>query len=458
MKKLEKIIGLTIYIWMGIQIALGVIWGICNMNKLPVFEESRELLAMSQNLVADDYTGYLYLLLLRGCTMVADLLGVSVGLFLYPVQLLIAYLCYEYFLHKVVFREQGQRLQARKRMPFYVGFILTIPMVLQVHMAVLPYSLASSLLVALMAKMISLCVSETGEKKADAIQVAVLWILGALICPDYGWLCGFGVAGGVIWYVLAHKHLCGRLLLGALVAILCIVGSNAFLQTPGSNGKMQKFPESVLLRSVVWPSFVELSFFWPQEVRDNWTTEELMILSMSPERVSEEFGPVMEQKLGVEEARRVYREMIKQTIKMNTRDVITGMGQEAAAYLCPPVSVKVQLQGVGDSYTGWNYGRMKDYAPQVTKYYVECALSAWIYLLVATGFLCICRIRPGQWQPKGKKVRLYGTLVYAGSMILVVDVWYVLVSGNMQDYLKVPMITALWAMGIIGVLRRSEGA
>ena len=42
-------------------------------------------------------------------------------------------------------------------------------------------------------------------------------------------------------------------------------------------------------------------------------------------------------------------------------------------------------------------------------------------------------------------------------MILTVDIWYVLTCGNMQDYLKVPMITVLWAFLVIGVLRRSEG-
>lgn len=458
MKKLEKIIGLTIYIWMGIQIALGIIWGVCNLTKLPTFEESRELIAMSGKLVADDYTGYLYLLLIRGCSLVADLLGAPLGVFLYPVQLIIAYVCYEYFLHKVVFRDQGDRLRRRKRAPFYLGFMLTIPMVLQVHMVVLPYSVASSLFVALMASMICLCVTEEKEKKADVIRIGLLWGGSALICPDYALLCGVCVVGGMIWYVLTHKHFCGKLALSALVAILCICGCNTLLQAPGSNGKMQKSPEGVLLRSVVWPNFVELSFFWGEEVHENWTMEELMLISMVPERVSEEFGPVMEQKLGVKEARRVYREMIMQTIKVNTRDVLTGMGQEVVAYLCPPVSVKVQLQGVGESYTGWNYGRMKDYAPQVTKYYVEYALSAWIYMLVAAGILCICRIRSKQWQPKAQKRRFYGTLVYAGIVLLAVDVWYVLVSGNMQDYLKVPVITVLWAFLMIGVLRRSEGA
>lgn len=458
MKKLEKIIGLTIYIWMGIQIALGVIWGICNLTKVPAFEESRELLSMSGKLVADEYTGYLYLLLIRGCSMAADLLGVSVGVFLYPVQLIIAYVCYEFFLHKVVFREQGERLRGRKRTPFYLGFVLTIPMVLQVHMAVLPYSVASSLFVALMAGIICLCVSEEKEKKADAIRIGLIWILSALICPDYAWLCGFCVAVGMVWYLLTHKCFSGKLALSALVAILCICGGNALLQTPGSNGKMQKSTEGVLLRSVVWPKFVELSFFWGEEVHENWTMEELIQISSAPERVSEEFGPVMEQKLGVKEARRVYREMIKQTLKVDTRYVLTGMWQEALAYLCPPVAMKVQLQGVGESYTGWNYGRMKDYAPQVTKYYVEYALSVWIYLLVAAGLLCIYRIRPKQWQPKAQKRRLYGTLVYAGIMLLIVDAWYVLVSGNMQDYLKAPVITALWAFLMIGVLRKSEGA
>lgn len=457
MKKLEKIIGLTIYIWMGIQIALGVIWACCNLTRIPAFQESYDLIAMSEKLVADDYTGYLYLLLIRGCSMVADFFGAPLGVFLYPLQLLIAYVCYEYFLHKVVFREQGQRRLRRKRAPFYLGFILTIPMVLQVHMAVLPYSVASSLFVALLACIICLCVSEEKEKKKDVMRIGVLWVLGALICPDYAWLCGTGVVVGIIWYVLTHKQFCAKLALSALVAVLCICGCSTFLQTPGSNGKMQNSVEGVLLRSVVWPKFVALSFFWGEEVHENWSKEDLMNISVAPERVSEEFGPVMEQKLGVKEARRVYREMIGHAIKIDTRYVLTGMGQEALAYLCPPVAVKWQLKGFGESYTGWNYSRMKDYAPQVTKYYVEIALIAWIYLLTAAGVLCICRIPGKQWQPKGKKCRFYGTLVYAGIVVLAVDAWYVLTNGNMQDYLKVPMITVLWAFLVIGALRKSEG-
>lgn len=457
-KHLKEIIVITIYILMGIQIALGMLWGITNLGKVPVFQESKELIDMSRTLVADEYTGYAYPLLIRGVSMAAGWFRLPMCGILYVIQLFAAYHCYESFLRLVVFREQGNKLLGRKRMSFYIAFIMTVPMILQVHLAVLPYSLASSLFVALLAKIADVCLREEGERKNDGIQIICLWIGSSMICLDYLWLSGAAVVSGVIWYAVTHKKVAGRMVLAVLISVLSINGLNTVLLTPGSSGKIQKSVEGVLLRSVVWPKFLELSFFWEPQVREVWDSHELMQICVSPEKVTYEFGPVMDRVLGKEEANRIYADMIKKTLKIDTANVLLGLGQDGVAYLCPPISVKIQLQGIGDSYTGWNYGRMKDYTPRITKYYVEYALNAWMYFMVAAGVLWLLSLFPKEWQPEAKKRKRRRVSAYCTVVILTIDIWYVLTCGNIQDYLRVPAITTLWAFLLIGMLRRSERA
>ena len=39
---------------------------------------------------------------------------------------------------------------------------------------------------------------------------------------------------------------------------------------------------------------------------------------------------------------------------------------------------------------------------------------------------------------------------------LVINIYYVMTSGHMQDYKKVLVISALWAFGVIAVLNQTE--
>ena len=458
MKKITiEIIQITCYICMGLQIGLGFLWAVANWGKVPGFEESRELLFMAETLQPDDYTGLLYPVCIKGSHLLEGWTGLPSCGFVYGLQLVVAYFSYQYFLRWIVSPKPEKRMHLQKRMPVYVGFLITIPVVLQVHMAVLPYSLASSFFVVLLARVLQVCLAESAVKKKDFYGIVVFWILSAQFCPDYFWLSTVAVGIGAVWYIGKHKEAVRKWILLMVLMIACMVGLNSFWQTPGSTGKMERTFGGIMLTRFVWPNFNELSFFWDKEVKESFTVEELSVLSTYPEKVFTDFGPVIEQKYGKKRAGEIYWNMVKISLKMDTKDVLYPVIEDGAAYLCPPLSVYLQLRGMGTSYTGWNYGRMKDYTPLITKYYVEISLKLWIYLLIAGTLLLLLNIFSRVWCPAKEKARIRSIVGYCILNGLVVNGWYVMVSGNMQDYKKVLMITILWGFVIIAVLRRPLG-
>lgn len=455
-KKIAEVLQITIYIWLGIQVVLGICWIACNLGKIPDFLETEELLTMSTSLCVDEYTGYLYPLVIRGFHVLSERIPVPACTMLYLLQLIVAYLAYDYFLQKVVFYKAWKWAALRKRIPIYVAFLVTIPPVLQVHMAVLPYSMASSLLLILVANIIVIWQDEQKVKVKDLLRITLLWLLSAQICVDYVWICGVVIIIGMVYYMWLHKCFCWKMSLTFLVTIFLIGGVNSVLQTPGSMGKIQRSPEGVLLSRMVWPKFVQMEDFWEESVKNQYSTEELLSISTYPEKVIYDFGPRMDSVLGYKEANRVYRNMIKQTVSIDTKYMLSAMLKDGGAYICPPITIYLQLQGVGSSFTGWNYGRMKDFSPRLTTVYVNISLTGWIYLFISSILLIMFSAFPKEWWPENRRKRSTRLLLYCTIIILITDLWYVMTSGHMQDYKKVPIISVLWAIGMIAVLNRTE--
>ncbi len=455
-KRLAEVLQITIYIWMVIQVLMGAGWIVRNLGKLPDFHESKEILTMSATLCVDEYTGYLYPLVMRIFTTIAKWINIPAYSMVYILQLLVAYLAYEYFFKQVVFVDSRKKGIYRRRIPIYVLFVLSIPTIIQVHMSVLSYSLASSLYIVLLARILVACRGENLLKVKNLISMGLLWILSTQFCVDYVWICGISVIFGVLVYMHTHKCFCWRSVLMIMISILCIGGLNATLQTQGSMGKIQKSPESVLLTRVVWPKFAQLSSFWGEEVKAQFSDAALMGISTFPEKVIYEFGPQMDKELGYEAANNLYKDMVKKTLEMDTKYVITNILKDGGAYLCPPLTMYLQLHGVGSSYTGWNYGRMKDHSPRLTDLYVEISLNGWIYLMIISVVLYILGAFPKEWKPKVRREGAHRSMLLCFLAGLVINVYYVMASGHMQDYKKVLVISALWAFGMISVLNQTE--
>ena len=265
-KEIEKLLRSIIFILMGLQIVFGIVWIGCNLGNVPRFEESTELLTMSETLCIDEYTGILYPLCIRGCMLLGKWLGLAGCAFLYVLQLGIAYAAYGYFLKEVVYDKEERNGQVRNKVLFFSAFIVTVPTILQCHMAILPYSLASSVFMVLLTKTVRLWRREKSVTAKWMIVPGILWVISALLCPDYAWLSGAIVVVSLLRYMQLHKKFSLKLLAVTIAAILCIGTLNACFQEEGSMGKIQKSVGSAMLLRFVWPNFSTFQFFWEPEV------------------------------------------------------------------------------------------------------------------------------------------------------------------------------------------------
>ncbi len=439
----KKLIQNIIYLIMGLQVLMGLLWMAANLGKVPRFQECMEFLHMSETFCVDEYTGILYPLSIRLLYAVAGLLRLQGCSFVYLLQVVVAYLAYIYFLRKVFFSGEELSVLLRNKLRFGVLFILTVPPVTQCHMALLPYSLATSVMVVLLADTIELWRGVVPDKKL-LLRLGAGWILSAFFCPDYAWLSGIAVVLSSIRYMILQKKVAVNLLILCVSSSLFIGCVSPVVQTEGSMGKIQKTVGSMLLQRFVWPNFSTFHLFWNDEVKALWDPREIVVMSQHPEMVIYEFGPVVEATYGKERANDFYWNMSKWAFSLDTKNIVGNLLEDTAAYLCPPLTIFLQLHGVGESYTGWNYGRMKDYAPVLTGYYVNYSLNAWCVLLVLCVLLGILSEREKKATNRSKKKQWLG--LYLGTVSIAVNLWYVMTSGNMQDYKKVMLISILWAL------------
>ena len=440
----KKLIQNIIYLIMGLQILMGFLWMAANLGKVPRFQECMEFLHMSETLCVDEYTGILYPLGIRLLYAVAGLLQLPGCSFVYLLQVVAAYLAYIYFLRKVFFPGEELSVLLRNRLRFGVLFILTVPPIAQCHMALLPYSLATSVMVVLLADTIELWRGAELEKKL-VLRMGAGWILSAFLCPDYAWLCGVAVVLSTIRYMILRKKKAVKLLVMCLCCSLFIGCVSPVVQTEGSMGKIQKSVGAMLLQRFVWPNFSTFHLFWYDEIKALWDSKEIVTIAQHPEMVIYEFGPMVEATYGKERADDFYWHMSKKALSLDTRNIVGNIMEDTVAYLCPPLTMFLQLHGmdVGEAYTGWNYGRMKDYAPVLTGNYVNYSLSAWCILLVLCALLGILSEREKKATDKSNKKQWIG--LYLGTVSIAVNLWYVMTSGNMQDYKKVMLNSILWA-------------
>ena len=456
-KQITELIKYIIYILMGLQIFMGILWGISNMAKVPAFQQSIEMFQMSSDLLLDEYTGILYPLLIKAIQFVTKYIPIPVCSILYILQLGIAYMVYEEFLAKIIFANR-HNIKIRKQIRFFAGYILTIPIILQVHMAVLPYSLASSLMVHILTELIGLYRKSAPIKAKEYIKLAFWWLLCGQICIDCIWLIMLPVLIWVVSYLIRNKKLELSIL---MLVVLVLAGNgicNSAFQDRENTGKIQNSWEAVMLKRVVWPNFSRFSYFWKEEIREIWNDSELLGLSTYPEKVINDFGPTIDGMFGRQEANSIYRQMIGRSFELDTRQIVLTATKEMVAYICPPVSTYLQLKGMGTSYTGWNYGRMKDYTPRLTGIYVEICLSGWIFIMVLLFLAKILTWREKEWLPMEERKYRRWTAGYLLITVVWVAIWYVLVSAHMQDYLKVPVISVIWTFGIIAVFSRIDKA
>lgn len=425
----------VLFIGVSIQIVMGIVWMYCNFPHVPQFGESLFYMQVSRTLRCDEYTGILYpvfLWIVRRNHYVVCVL-----------QLAAAYAAARRFLQVFLPGEKW-------RLAWGSLALMTIPVVLQCHMALLPCSFVSSLLLLELSLLTGAVRKEEERTLKKLAEMSLCWLALALLLPEYLYL---GAIPVILFAICCHRKWRGRgripyygLLLIVSFAGM-IVGINSITQTRGLYGRLHKTPLMTMTQRIAWTSIMTEYENWPWQIV--YDVGEYTILSSAQyaDGMDCYFFPAVEQAVADQTLTRQqaddYYTMLTETAwRWHKPVILKEMAWDVLGYGASPLFLQLFLTGRGyDSYSNRNYDFFLEYTPEMSKGYMD--YGSWWFAVAAalTALLQVLRLCGGMM--KEKKVTAGILLCYlftAGAMIL----WYTLRGAGMLDYKNTILTVQLW--------------
>lgn len=447
---MQKVLGHVAAVLKGIlftgislQILLGLVWLCCNFSNVPPFGESLFLLRLSETLRCDEYTGILYPLFLK--------LVCRNHYLVYAVQLAVAYVAGRRFLQ--ILRPTGKAMAAWGSLA-----LLTIPMALQCHLAVLPCSFAASLLLFQLSFLLEM--SGTAEKRTlkQFAALSACWLLLSLLLPEYLFLGAVAVLSAFFvclreWKGQYRKAGYGLLLLGAFLGMILAVDS--LTQTVGLYGKAQKSPVLALTGRMAWTNLRRDAEEWPEELENLVEEGILLDSSFYPDNMELLFYPAVEQAVGVERSRELFLEMAEIAWRRHSTMILREMAWDVLGYTASPILLQVQLTGEGyDSSSPRNYELLLYHTPVLSKYYMDYGSWWFCMAVILTILLQGCAAIEDRGRMKaGALWQIFFCLLTAGVLV----VWYTMQGAGIMDYKNTIWIDELWLVWTLLLLREERG-
>lgn len=426
----------VLFIGISIQMILGMVWVCCNFSHVPQFEESLFYMQVSRTLECDERTGILYPLFLW-----------TVGrnhYVVYGVQLVVAYIAAWRFLH--IFRHEE-----RWKMIWGSFAFLTMPLVMQCHMAMLPCSFAASLSLpelSLLAEAIKNPEKRTLRRFA---KVCLCWLALALLLPEYLYL-------GAVPVVLFGLYFCRRwrgqrkiMYYGLLLTVAflgMILGINSLTQRESLYGRVRKTPLMTLTQRIAWPSILQEYDSWIGQMADHVDQGMILGIARYADEMDRVFFPAIEQAVADQaitrqQAEEYYLTMIETAWVRHKSVIVREMMWDVLAYGASPAFLQRFLSGKGyDTYSSRNYDFFLEHTPRLSKGYVD--YGCWWFNVAAVLTMLLQALR-SMGSSFGEKRSAAGIalccLIMAGGMML----WYTMRGAGMQDYKNTALISQLWA-------------
>lgn len=413
-----------LFIGFSIQIVLGLAWMCVNFIEVQEFGQPQ---------------GFLYPLLL-------GVLG-KVPQILYLLQLGLAGFA-AYLLLKPVFPT------GRLWRVWFVLAFMSLPMAMQCHLALLPYSFVSSLLI-----LEFICCREAMTKEGgfglQAIAGAgVCWIGLTLLLSEYGWL---GLLPLAFALLVRLPRLCRSLRrLAYSVLLLAALGgivTGMVSLTKRAEDYERTFWFSMASR-MTWPTIWEDSSGWSQELLElvpegvRWKTTYI------PSNMERILQPTLETAVGREKAQEYYREMAEKSFRLHKTWIVRRIGWDVLIYATPQAVLQEQLKGTGyDSYSGRNYEIMAMKHPVLTKHYVD--YSCWWFSAALGGavlFLAALKAAGRKLIKKGDVLLLAAYLVPAGGILL----YYAMRGSGTADYKCTLALSTMWTVPALFCMAKNK--
>ncbi len=418
--------GRVLFIGFTVQIALGLVWMACHFGSVQDF--------------APRNAGILYPVLLR----VLPAGG------LYALQLAAALWAGYLFLGG---------LRPGRLWNLWGSFaIFTLPMGMQCHLALLPDSLISSLLLAQGAFLWRAAgkagLEARGRTKALA-KMGACWLVLALL--DEGYLY-FGailpLALLALWLFSKERS---RLFSQAILFCACagaICGIYALARASGGYEREPKRVAEMAFDRFVWPTLLRKWEDWPQFLTDAAEAGVLLGASYYSDGLFVDLKPALEKVLTQQEMDALFVELAKESWARYPGKILREWCWDVAGYVFSPTVAGLMLQGRGyESYCLRNYDIMGRQSPKLTQAYMDygCRWFGAAFLLAA--LVQACRVILDKGLPEKRGFFCLGAFASFGGCLVF---WLALQGAGMMDYKRTIFITGLWTAWQINVRRNSN--
>ncbi len=439
-------------IGMSVQIVLGLCWMIFNVGHFQEFGDSLHYIEISRTFVCDEYFGILYPIFIWVSMKIEAFTTIPYYCILYIVQLVTAfYASYSFLLTCRIIQPMSVKKTSIKGI-WGCLCVITIPMILQCHLAVLPHSLTFSLFMILISMVIGVVNNPLEMSAKSMVKMVPLWLAMSLLMPEYILLAGVPIFFAVIFAAIktwkSNKRQIQYNIVTFIVSLGLILAIGSLTQTPGSYGRMKKTYASTAVSRAVWPWFNINYNFWPWDVREAMDVEASRSISWHADNVINEFGPLIENYYGVEKAQKLYWEMVKISSNIHTKDIVFAVTSDVLSYSVPPIMfMKSLADGGNESYFGRNYEIMKSQRPGLTKEYVHFSNWWFVVVIILSGILWICL---------GEKIKHPRILVLLLLSAGVLIGYYTLSGAGIMDYKNAIFIMMLWYSWMLKMIKENN--
>jgi len=327
--------------------------------------------------------------------------------------------------------------------------LMTLPMAMQCHMALLPYSFVCSLE---LLKISFVFESAGGQEDCLAKGLAGLsacYAAQCLVWPEY-WAPGMVLPLLVFCWkapgMLRNRNL--RLKGCALVLFLLVAAAagcslrNGTREDADSGGSTLGW---ALVKRVCWPTLWVDWGGMPEEVR-GITDDVVWMSTYYPHHMDLYFKPALDAVISPDDVNSVMWEMVKHSWRIHYPMVVRQIGWDVLGYGVTPLILPKQLDGDAyDSCSGRNYEIMRDEMPVFTKYYVRLSCG-WFAIslaiaLFASVLICIGHAGRLRWKA-ACAVPVIAVLLSAAASVL----YFSVQGAGIMDYKYTVWVNQLWIL------------
>lgn len=335
--------------------------------------------------------------------------------------------------------------------------LLTLPMAMQCHLAISPYSLSSSLFLLELCFAVKVIRGEGGTLSEVAKECAC-WMALTLILPEYFLLGLFPVLLTVLLKLPALlKNL--RCLGGIVLLTAAFGGMIAGIQELSGMEERPFSRENIalcLFSRTGWPTiWHDAMVHWEDDEIPGVSVRMLQDMSNRAEDFRKVLKPLAEEAFTEDEAVAFFLKKASVGWALRPRQVIKQCGWDALCYGFSPICLPAQLTGWGGaSYSGRNYELMLQRTPRLTGAFVRYGCWWFTAALPLSVLAALAgRLAGDRNASVGERREIWSLCMLSAAALAAV---YTMRGAGMMDYKCTIAAVLLWVVWMQGQMRKDE--